>query len=268
MPTGGPMSIIPRWGSRCGSWGERNFVVEDYIEVTRPSNVVKAVHVQAAIGSPDPVKETEWLQEAADRTGFPHGIIAFADLSAPDAETVLAGHCEFPNMRGIRDLDAAGHLTDSRFLHGFGLLEKYDLIASMNVTWEQMDTVRSLADSHPNIRMVIDHTGGPWERDRTYLEGWRRGMATVAGADNVWCKISGLGMTDHDWTVDSIRPFVLYCIETFGTEWCFFGTNWPVDSLWSGYADVVDAYTEIISGFSADERERLFVTNAERLYRI
>ena len=258
----------PTLGTQMRKLGERNFVAEDYIALTRPSNVIKSVHVQAAIGSPDPVKETEWLQEAADRTGFPHGIIAFADLSADDAEAVLAGHCEFPNMRGIRDFEAAGHLTDSRFLRGFKLLEKYDLIASMNVTWEQMDTVRSMADGHSNIRMVVDHTGGPWERDPDYLERWRRGMATVAGADNAWCKISGLGMTDHGWTVDSIRPFVLYCIETFGPERCFFGTNWPVDSLWSGYADVVDAYTEIISDFSADEREGLFVKNAERLYRI
>ena len=252
----GPDVDHPTLGKQMRKLGERNFVAEDYIEVTRTSNVVKAVHVQAAIGSPDPVKETEWLQEAADRTGFPHGIIAFANLSAPDVETVLAGHCEYASMRGIRDFDSAGHLTDSRFLHGFGLLEKYDLVAGMNVTWEQMDTVRSMADSHPNIRMVIDHTGGRGERDPAYLESWRRGMATVAGADNVWCKISGLGMTDHDWTVDSIRPFVLYCIETFGTERCFFGTNWPVDSLWSGYADVVDAYTEIVSEFSPDERER------------
>ena len=154
-------------------------------------------------------------------------------------------------MRGIRDFDSAGHLTDSRFLHGFALLEKYDLVAGMNVTWEQMDTVRSMADSHPNIRMVIDHTGGPWEtrpsvpRKLEARHGHRRWSA-----DNVWCKISGLGMTDHDWTVDSIRPFVLYCIETFGTERCFFGTNWPVDSLWSGYADVVDAYTQIVAEFS------------------
>ncbi len=258
----------PTLGTQMRKLGERNFLAEDYIETTLPSNVVKAVHVQAAIGSPDPVLETGWLQEAADRTGFPHGIIAFADLSDPNVEAILDGHCAFGNMRGIRDFDAAGRLTDSSFLRGFGLLKKYDLIASMNVTWEQMDTVRRLAESHPDIRMVIDHTGGPWEGDVEYLASWRRGMATVAGADNVWCKISGLGMTDHDWTVDSIRPFVLYCIETFGTDRCFFGTNWPVDSLWSGYADVIDAYIEIIAEFTPGERERLFVENAEELYRI
>ena len=27
------------------------------------------------------------------------------------------------------------------------------------------------------------------------------------------CNISGLGMTDHHWTVDSLRPYVLGTIE-------------------------------------------------------
>ena len=79
---------------------ERNYIAEDYIAETRNANVTKAVHVQAAIGSPDPVTETEWLQEAADRTGFPHGIVAYADLRDPGVEAVLERHCESPNMRG------------------------------------------------------------------------------------------------------------------------------------------------------------------------
>ena len=62
--------------------------------------LTKAVHVQAAIGSPDPVTETEWLQEAADRTGFPHGIVAYADLRDPGVEAVLERHCESPEHAG------------------------------------------------------------------------------------------------------------------------------------------------------------------------
>ena len=85
---------------------------------------------------------------------------------------------------------------------------------------------------------------------------------------NTVCKISGLGMSDNDWTVDSIRPFVLHCIESFGVDRCIFGTNWPVDSLFSGYDDIVDAYTEIISDFSEDEQIAMFSRNAELLYNI
>jgi predicted TIM-barrel fold metal-dependent hydrolase len=93
-------------------------------------------------------------------------------------------------------------------------------------------------------------------------------MKTLAGAPNVVCKISGLGMCDNQWTVESIRPWVLACIESFGTERSFFGTNWPVDRLYSSFGDVVDAYATIISDFTEAEQTALFSGNAERIFRI
>jgi predicted TIM-barrel fold metal-dependent hydrolase len=61
---------------------------------------------------------------------------------------------------------------------------------------------------------------------------------------------------------------VLSTIEIFGDDRCMFGTNWPVDKLFSSYVDLVAAYTEIIADFSRDEQEQLFSRNAERYYRI
>ena len=55
----------PVMGWKLQKLAERNYIAEDYIAETRNANVTKAVHVQAAIGSPDPVTETEWLQAAA-----------------------------------------------------------------------------------------------------------------------------------------------------------------------------------------------------------
>ena len=57
------------------------------------------------------------------------------------------------------------------------------------------------------------------------------------------------------------------CIETFGVERSFFGTNWPVDRLFSSYVDVLDAYEAIIAGFSPDEQVALLSGNAERIFR-
>ena len=75
-------------------------------------------------------------------------------------------------------------------------------------------------------------------------------MIAVAEAPNVVCKISGLGMRDHDWTVASNRRWVLTCIDIFGPARCVFGTNWPVDKLFSSYEVLIDAYTELIADFS------------------
>lgn len=47
-----------------------------------------------------------------------------------------------------------------------------------------------------------------------------------------------------------------------------FATNWPVDSLFSTYGDVVSAYRTILSEFSVDEQAAMLAGNAERILRI
>ena len=90
--------------------------------------------------------------------------------------------------------------------------------------------------------------------------------------DNVYMKISGLGMGDHmagrKWTLDTIKPWVECCLEVFGVEQSFFGTNWPVDKDYSTYPVLLDAYRELISGYSESEQTALFSGNAEKVYRI
>jgi predicted TIM-barrel fold metal-dependent hydrolase len=93
-------------------------------------------------------------------------------------------------------------------------------------------------------------------------------MSEIAKAPNVAMKISGLGMCDPRWTVASIRPYVLGAIEAFGVDRVVFGTNWPVDRMYSSYPDVVNAYAEIISSFTREEQTKMFSGNAERIFRI
>ena len=125
-----------------------------------------------------------------------------------------------------------------------------------------------LARKFPDTPLVLDHCGEPIERDDAYFEDWRKGMTAVASAPNVVCKISGLGMRDHDWTVASIRRWVTTCIDVFGPARCVFATNWPVDELFSTYDALIDAYTELVADFSASERRAMFARNAETLYLI
>ena len=70
----------PQLGERLEKLKGTKYLVDDYIAETRSSNVIGAVHVQAALGIRDPVRETEWQQAAADRTGFPQAIVAYSNL--------------------------------------------------------------------------------------------------------------------------------------------------------------------------------------------
>lgn len=54
----------------------------------------------------------------------------------------------------------------------------------------------------------------PDSRTPETYEEWKEGMKALASNPNVAAKISGLGMIDHNWTVDSLRPYVIGTIES------------------------------------------------------
>jgi predicted TIM-barrel fold metal-dependent hydrolase len=121
---------------------------------------------------------------------------------------------------------------------------------------------------HPSLPFILVHTGQPIHRDPEGLEQWRRGMRALAECANVCAKISGLGMFDREWTVGSLRPFVLHTIECFGPHRCLFASNFPVDGMMSSYRRLWQAYATIAAAFSGDERRQLFAGNAQRVYRL
>ena len=246
----------------------QRYWADEYVAETRFSNVKKSIHVQAALGIQDPVEETKWLQAFADRLGHPHGIVAECHLAQPDAEAVIERHMQYPNMRGIRDFGAGDYPLDPGWRAGFAHLRKHDLVACLDSSPQTYHQIKSLAGAFPDIVISLDHAGFPRQRDAEYHEMWKRELSSLAEAPNVVIKISGLGMCDPRWTVDSWRPWVLHCIEAFGVERSFFGTNWPVDRLYSSYPDVLNAYEQIISDFPEHEQVALFSGNAERIFRI
>ncbi len=224
-----------------------DYLLDDYIADTAAFDLRKSVHVEAAWDPTDPVGETRWLQTIADRRGFPHGIVAHADLQAADVERLLASHAQFANVRGIRQMlnwhkdpaltvvPRADLMSDGSFLSGFKLLRKYGLSFDLQIYPGQMADAARLASAHPDTPIVLNHTGMPIDRDADGLDTWRRGMRLLAQADNVSVKISGLGMVDWKWTTESLCPFVLEAIDAFGVERSMFASNFPVDKIYSSF---------------------------------
>ena len=95
-------------------------------------------------------------------------------------------------------------------------------------------------------------------------------MVELTRRQRVAAKISGFGMADNRWTIESIRPWVLHMIDAFGVDRSMFGTNWPVDILYATYLEQTDAYRTIIAeaGFSREDQEKMLYRNAEKFYRI
>jgi predicted TIM-barrel fold metal-dependent hydrolase len=194
--------------------------------------------------------------------------VVAADLSAPDLRALLKRHLEFPIVRGIRDLRYDDYASNPAWEAGYAALGGLGLVCCDDPLLEHVPAIAALAGRHPEVTLCIDHACFPRRRDDDYFVEWRAAIRTLADVPSTVMKISGLGMCDHHWTVDSLRPWVLACIEEFGVERSFFGTNWPVDRLFSSYGDVLDAYAQIVSDFSSDEQRALFTGNAKRTFRV
>jgi predicted TIM-barrel fold metal-dependent hydrolase len=194
--------------------------------------------------------------------------VARVDLRRPDAEAHLARHAAHPNFRGVRMAEMPDLISGAEFRRGFAALRRRGLSYDLNIAWRDAGEALDLARSSPETPIVVDNMANPSNLDWDLLVEWRRQMRRLAEAPNVTMKISGLGMADHSWTLDRIRPWVLEAIDIFGPSRCMYGTNWPVDSLYGSYRDLVSAYTTIVDAFTEAERNALFAETARRVYRI
>jgi predicted TIM-barrel fold metal-dependent hydrolase len=246
----------------------QRYRIKDYLAEIRFAHVSKAIHVQAAVNTPDPVDETEWLQAFADETGFPQGIVAECHLAGPDVAQVLDRHMAYANVRGIRNFGEGRYLVDPAWRRGFAELAPRNLVSCIDTRVELAPDLTDLARAFPATAICVDHCAVPMRRDPESFRQWRAAMSEMAKPPNVTMKISGLGMCDPRWTVTSIRAYVIGAIEAFGVDRVVFGTNWPVDRMYSSYPDVVNAYAEIISSFTREEKTKMFSGNAERIFRI
>jgi predicted TIM-barrel fold metal-dependent hydrolase len=235
------------------------------------ANVIKSVHVEAAYAGSDAVEETAWLDQVNKQYGFPNALVVFCDIEKDDGEAQLDRHLEASSLvRGVRVRAHPADPNTAAFKSGYTAMGKRGLSYELNASPGQLISGRDVALAYPDVQVILGHAGFPVQRDAEYFAQWKSEMSALAKAENVACKISGFGMADNNWTIDSIRPWVMHCIEAFGPDRSMFGTNWPVDILYATYLEQVDAYRTILveAGFSREEQEKMLYKNAEHFYRI
>jgi predicted TIM-barrel fold metal-dependent hydrolase len=235
------------------------------------ANVIKSVHIEAAYAGPDPVEETEWLETVGKEYGFPHALVVFCDIEADDGEAQLDRHLAASDrVRGVRIREHPSDPDTAAFKKGYKALGTRGLSYELNASPGKLLSGRDVAAANPDVQVILGHAGFPVQRDDDYFNLWRSEISALAEVEHVTAKVSGFGMADNTWTIESIRPWVLHMIEAFGPERIMFGTNWPVDILYATYLEQTDAYRSIIAdaGFSRPEQEGMLYRNAERLYRI
>lgn len=258
---------------------QKNYRVEDLRRDAGEFELAASVHIQVGVAPGDELKETAWLQQTGEQQGLPSAIVAYCDLSQPDSESLLAKQVAFSRVRGVRQIigrsdeedektGSGDLLNDEQWRANLARLGQLGLSFDLQLIPSQVPRVIDALAGAPQTQIALCHCGSPWDQTTKGVASWREGLCQLAQLPNVACKISGLGMFDHGWTTDSIRPLVESCIEIFGVRRCMFGSNFPVDSLHAGYTRIWRAFESIASQLSESDQRKLFADNALEFYRI
>lgn len=258
----------------------RDYPISEYRGDTAGCDIVKSIYVQTNWPAGRSYDEARWVQSVADETGWPHANVAHADLADPDAGSLLKRLAELPATRGIRQqlhwhenaqyrfAPRPDVMRDVDWRRGLARLSDHGLLFELQIFASQMFGGAELAHAFPDTVFVLEHAGMLEDMSPAGWQLWRDGMAALAHCRNVNVKLSGLGTFVHACRDDVIGPIVKETVALFGADRCLFGSNFPIEKLWTDYATLYRTFRNAIAHLGEAEQSAILHGTAARLYRI
>jgi predicted TIM-barrel fold metal-dependent hydrolase len=258
----------------------RDYLIDDFTTDAARAGVVKSVFVQVNVAPGDEVEEVAWVNSVVDNHGFPHAITAFADLASPDVVDVLDRQIALGRIRAVRQQihwhenalfrfsPRPDVMNDPGWRRGLSEVTRRDLLFELQIFPGQMHDAGRLVADFPGTRFVLLHAGMIEDRSEAGWNLWRAGMTALAAYPNVSVKLSGIGTFLRSCSEREWRPVIERTIDLFGPSRCLFGSNFPIESLWTSYGELVDVFRGCLSRFDSGERRAVLHDTAERLYRL
>jgi predicted TIM-barrel fold metal-dependent hydrolase len=255
----------------------RDYPISEYLGDCRPAGVTQAVYVQANWAPERYLDEVAFVSQASEDTGFPIAIVAHADMLAEDARPQLDQLARNGRVRGVR-MQLHWHenmlyrfaggpdlARDPRLIANVGRLTEYGFSFDLQVFAGQMAGAAELATACPEVTFVLQHAGMLEDLSPDGVAAWRAGMARLAAKPNIVSKLSGLGTFLRRNDPEQIAFIAGETLALFGAERCLFGSNFPIEKLWTSYAELIAAHRAAVPEAA---RAAVFDDTARRVYRL
>ena len=106
------------------------------------------------------------------------------------------------------------------------------------------------------------------DRTDAGVASWRDGLKRLADQPNIVSKLSGLGTFIHRNDPAHVAFIVTETVALFGPERCLFGSNFPIEKLWTGYADLIAAHRAAVARLPEAAQRQILSGTASRVYRM
>lgn len=258
----------------------RDYVVEEFLADQAGSGIEQSVYVQTNWPATQFEQEAAWVQAEAQRTGWPQAMVAYADMMAADVRPQLDRLKKYPLVRGVR-MQLHWHENPSyRFAPGpeqvrsaalsrnIGRLADYGYSFDLQVFAGQMADAAALVAAHPRVDFVLVHAGMLADTSATGVQAWHAGMRQLAVLPNVYVKLSGLGTFLQRNDPAHVAFVVRETVALFGAGRCMYGSNFPIEKLWTDHASLITAHRAAVQHLSPVEQAEIFGGTAARVYRL
>jgi predicted TIM-barrel fold metal-dependent hydrolase len=257
----------------------RDYLAGEYIADAMAAGISQSVYVQANWPLERSVDEVRWVQAVHEETGWPHAIVGSADLFDEAAgETFARQAAVSPLVRGtrlqlhwheneaFRFASAPDRMHDPVLRRNIGRLAGLGWVFELQVFPRQMADAARLVAALPETTFVLVHAGMLESTAPPQVAAWRDGLERLAEHPNVMVKLSGQGTFVRCVARDLIRMVTATCVQLFGSARCMFGTNLPIELIWTDTRSLVDAWRAALDEHADDVRADVLARTARRVY--
>jgi L-fuconolactonase len=254
----------------------RNFGPAEMRPLAEASGIGQRILVQAA-----PTEaETEFLLDQGRDDKAVAGVVGWVDLSTTESVTSLERLAKDPLFKGVRpmlqDLADPDWIATRPHKEAIAALKRLGLRFDALVMPQHLAALRRFVDANPDLPVIIDHAAKPAlaaEADDPRHSLWQSGMAALARAPQIYCKLSGLltelpadRRTTPERAVAALRPTVEKLLAWFGPKRIVWGSDWPVLTLTASFGFWIEVTELLLDGLSASERAHILAGAAQRFY--
>ena len=235
---------------------QRNYTIDEHIELAGAHGFKASVHIQ--VGAANALEEAKWVDMIAKQNpSWPMVQVAFCDLSLDDCEHQLDELQKLSSVVGVRQIIGRSPLEDTisgtntllesdAFKAGLQSISDRGLSFDLQIIPELSEKCAAVFSQFQDLTVILCHAGSPYNRSTKGIAAWAEDLKHLSNLANVSCKLSGLGMFEHNWTETSVKPIAKTVINQFGPKRVMFGSNFPVDSLSSSFDDLYTRLNNII----------------------
>ncbi len=149
----------------------RDYLIDEYLADLAGTGVTQSVYVQCNWAKDRFEDEVAYVQQVADKTGFPQAIVGYADFLVNDVRPQLDRLTKYPGMRGLRMQLQWHENPQYQFASGPDLardptlqknvarLADYGWSFDLQVFAGQMAGAAELAESAPKVTFILQHAG-------------------------------------------------------------------------------------------------------------